>query len=85
MTDHVLDWPDPDWDNPQPYDGPSDEDTGMIRHLQATVTGIQMWTTYGITHGIADEAWTELGALIIAAGQRCIDHGRTIRGEVEEP
>jgi hypothetical protein len=82
--DHVLSWPDPDWDNPQPYDGPTNEDTVMFGDLKATADGIRAWVTGAYLKGTTDEAWTELGARIIAAGQRCIDHGRTVKGEVEK-
>ncbi|MFC5099758.1 hypothetical protein [Kibdelosporangium philippinense] len=72
----------PDWNNPQPYDGPTHEETRVFQQLQVTADVIREWVAGAYVVGTTPEAWTELGARLAATAAMCTrlgdDQARTI-------
>lgn len=82
--DHVLPMPDPDWDNPKPYDGPTDAETEAFRHLRAAADGIRVWVTGAYVVGTTPEAWREFSSRLEGLARMCAELGhdkaRTVGG-----
>lgn len=87
--DRVLPIPQPDWNNPQPYDGPNDEEIAAFRQLQAAADGIRAWVTGTYINGTSPEKWDALGRSLASLADMCAKTGanlkRTVTGEVEQP
>jgi hypothetical protein len=87
--DHVLPIPTPDWNNPQPYDGPTDEEIAAFRALQAAADGLRAWVTGTYINGTSPEKWAALSQSLTGLAGMCTETGanlkRTVTGEVQEP
>lgn len=80
--DDVLPWPTPDWERPQPYDGPTPEEVVVFRQLRATADGIRAWVTGAYLVGTTPEAWRALAGRLAEIADMCAQHGRlTIQGD----
>lgn len=82
--DHVLPTPEPDWDNPQPYDGPTHEETAAFGELRATADAIRSWVTNAYLYPPGPEGWIELGKRFRAAAAMCDNLSTDLQRTVPE-
>jgi hypothetical protein len=69
--DDVLPWPEPTWDQPQHYDGPTPEEVEALRRLKSGGDGLLMWVAGAVTIGITPQAWTELAERLTRLADMC--------------
>lgn len=76
MPDKVLPWPEPGvFDNPQPYTGPTSEETQAFARLQQTADGIREWVRAAYMSGTQPEDWTALGDALREVAEVCLALG----------
>lgn len=64
----------PDWNNPQPSDAPTPEDTQMFARLQNRADGIKAWLATAYLHPPTINDWQRLTGDLIDLADRCVQH-----------
>jgi len=71
MDDRPLDWPDPDWANPQPSDAPSPEQVHALGEIRALSLMLPDWLAAAVMGPLQSRRWREL-AIVLAEKLRVL-------------